>query len=576
MSFKQYYTFEAFKKSVEWRQERENEEVDRSQLELIQKAWDEAIINFLVEKGKRGELGAVEHSEGHVTRFVEAWKFLQKGEIPEYTYAIHNNFYKLIPCGLNDELRRGIERPMKEWTEEDLKRGYDNLIHQMNQGDFSSFLMGEDVHQCYECGQKMALGFKGWNGRYMMIHYDWSKGIRNATKTVEKPKECLSKNNVSLEVKFESGEVYCADWFRMDAFTKEVEDTSEDRYSNAKSINFKPGRLYAIERLARNHNVVSVNVGNSCPQVCVREGSIAIGWLDEDQEDQHYAGFERGAAICTDLWNATLVDKKQLIAIVEKRHGKDAVQIVEEYLKDNNVPMIKVPPGIYRLSFNPSYEDFEGAFNNEEEMLYPSNCEKFFTINHVEELKARKRNRWAVACCSGDLESAERLLLKSNTHKDLTQEDVNRGLAWASERGHGELVKFLTTDERLKAEGMLADIRSGARSAFLIACETNNVDLVKYLVKSEALLQAGQLLINPQDEPIALKQAIDWGSWDVLEWVILEGSEGNHEGWAEKLKEWEGVNPRLCGLIQACKEKEVLGQMVDQNEDVKIKMANRI
>ena len=113
----------------------------------------------------------------------------------------------------------------------------------------------------------------------------------------------------TVSVTFPTGEVLVSDWFRYDTFNETVDDAI--RYKLGYSLNYPTGRTNVVKHYANVHNFISVHVGNSCPNVYqLDENTLIIGHTVED------SNLNSIATVCTDLWNATLIDKQTLVGIV--------------------------------------------------------------------------------------------------------------------------------------------------------------------------------------------------------------------------------------------------------------------
>jgi hypothetical protein len=96
--------------------------------------------------------------------------------------------------------------------------------------------------------------------------------------------------------------------------------------------------------------VISIHVANSCPGIYIdQQHNIAIGHNYLDGNDVSLpSGVVQRSRVCTDLWNATIIDRQDLVAILAK-HVDNPEQVVDEYLKSNVVDCIDVLPGSYTL-----------------------------------------------------------------------------------------------------------------------------------------------------------------------------------------------------------------------------------
>jgi len=77
--------------------------------------------------------------------------------------------------------------------------------------------------------------------------------------------------------------------------------------------------------------------------------------------------------ITTDLWATTMIDRAKLEAMV-------GVEVVAEYLKDNDVKTFRVEPGKYKLTFAPDYNKFAEAYKPTVDI---TGIEPFFVVEKM-------------------------------------------------------------------------------------------------------------------------------------------------------------------------------------------------
>ena len=176
---------------------------------------------------------------------------------------------------------------------------------------------------------------------------DFGKGLKIIT-----PKRNSFKNKLyEVEVEFKTGNLLIMDWFRVedDIFTNLV------RKDKDFSINYTKGRVDQINYYAKEFNFVSVNVGNSCPKIFKEDSDIIIGY-SETEED---LGF-----VCTDLWNASVIDEAQLEEhlVSGGLALKKAKSEIKKMKKEWTCNEIKVKAGKYKLYFCGNYDEFNKKF----------------------------------------------------------------------------------------------------------------------------------------------------------------------------------------------------------------------
>jgi len=199
---------------------------------------------------------------------------------------------------------------------------------------------------------------------FISLRYD-KEGIFQ-TKLVDRKFEVITENCAfenslyEVEVEFTSGNLIIMDWFRFDdnLFNQIVKDENF-------SINSSKGRVDQITHYAEKHNFISVNVGNSSPSIFKRKNTLMFGRnndVEDSEEDKSYVGF-----VCTDLWNASIIDEDQLKAhLAETGISKKEINAhIRELKKGWTCNQVKVEPGKYKAIFCGDYEDFDDKFREE-------------------------------------------------------------------------------------------------------------------------------------------------------------------------------------------------------------------
>lgn len=176
-----------------------------------------------------------------------------------------------------------------------------------------------------------------------------------------------------VDVTFETGELYIADWFRTEnnEFSNYV--TKEDKYD----INSLKPIIEQVYRYANKFKLLSVPVGNSLPSIYNLKNTIAIGKDKGDFKEEGY--------VCTDLWNASVIDKKNFKSIL-KESGMSKSQVVEEISKienDINVIKLKVPKGRYRLYFSGQYNEFDEIYRKKYKNRLRKTLKLYFLIKKI-------------------------------------------------------------------------------------------------------------------------------------------------------------------------------------------------
>lgn len=168
-----------------------------------------------------------------------------------------------------------------------------------------------------------------------------------------------------------SGKLLINDWFRCrkDAFNKAV------KYDKVNfEINHAPGRVEQISYYAEKFNFASVNVGNTMPGIFKENNQIFIGEGPEGQEL---------GSVCTDLWNASIIDEAQLAKIlVDEGMSKEKANEEINYLKKIwTCKTLSVDPGTYKLSFCGWHEDFSARYKRKNKV--PKGIKPYFVLEKI-------------------------------------------------------------------------------------------------------------------------------------------------------------------------------------------------
>jgi hypothetical protein len=191
--------------------------------------------------------------------------------------------------------------------------------------------------------------------------------LPDGKKTFETTRYPMEPNKYQIKIKtvdieFKTGKLLINDWFRVegDLFKNAVSSLKLDG-----CINYATGREAQIFNYAKN-NVISVNIGNTCPSVYVKNGHLLVGRGPELKKGKTFKG-----NVCTDLWNATIIDEYEFVNKL-KNNGASEADISEalRQVKDTwTTIQIKVEPGIYRVHFCADYEEFNKLYNQKDDKI---------------------------------------------------------------------------------------------------------------------------------------------------------------------------------------------------------------
>lgn len=255
---------------------------------------------------------------------------------------------------------------------------YNELVKDMNEGNFAF-----GFYECQDCGQKLRIECKNWDLQLKSIELKQDINSKIGLKReIVNVKPCLPKENINLEVEFKTGNLLIADWFRINEFT--------EFFKNQISINNKQGQLDSTKFHLEKGNVLTLHVGNSSPSIFQKNNELFFGYEKEDVTEIDNEIKEKGY-VCTDLWNVTILEKENLIELLNKQNVKNAKKFVSDYLKENDIVEIKIEPGIYNCKFN-LFKNLNKSGSQEEKEEIPTHIETRFSLKK-QELKLENKKK---------------------------------------------------------------------------------------------------------------------------------------------------------------------------------------
>lgn len=168
-----------------------------------------------------------------------------------------------------------------------------------------------------------------------------------------------------LDIPVPSGEIWIADWFRIEALTQATQRTEEEEAS-------LPPRTTLVGRVAESRRLQKFGlahffVGNSGPSV-VRQGDrLIMGVLPWDNATDERTPAPQGedqGCVHTQLWWVTLADRAVLKALMVPALGPEgAERALKAYEEEEGGPIrVKVPAGTHHLYFAGRTSVFHASF----------------------------------------------------------------------------------------------------------------------------------------------------------------------------------------------------------------------
>lgn len=218
------------------------------------------------------------------------------------------------------------------------ENGYKTLCDFINSGNIDGFDLNA-LNSCRDCGKRFDLKFENWQP--ILINSKKDEDIN-----------CVNNENTNIKFEIKSEELLISDWFRIDEFTEIV--ANYDDTLNPSICTQKGKELSTLNFLRQGF--ISIHLGNSNPSVLIKNGNLYCGEVDHEKIEEKLSG-----SVSTDLWNVTIIEKQKLIDILSTKLSiQEAINKVENYInKNNDIIKVNLDKGIYNLSFNGKYWNFQ-------------------------------------------------------------------------------------------------------------------------------------------------------------------------------------------------------------------------
>lgn len=385
-----------------------NENMHSEKYRTLSKPLWTALHKFLQDYQKEHNIGAIIHSESHLTNPSSFWNEYMNGKftnVQDITRGLDDLFSKAMFYAVMDGVNKAEDHP------EGLKASevaYKIWCDQVDKGDFRSYILPDSTY-CFCCGERFCMEVKGWQPTFLSIEFT-NEGGRPKMNYIE-PKTCFGNNVEHLEIEFKTGELLVSDWFRIEEFSKVTEEDFD--------VNSSQGRVLQVKYLLENFNFLSIP-STGAADILKNGNSFAFGYYDEeygipdydsglskDEVDKIMAArsndviegdkaYKLLGYVNSGLRNVTIIEKDQLIAVVAQHMDinndvEKAKEIVEEYLDENNydIKKLKVKPGVYTVSFTGNCHEFSKQLKDSEQ--FSPNFQPYFTLKNNQELIKTKK-----------------------------------------------------------------------------------------------------------------------------------------------------------------------------------------
>lgn len=248
---------------------------------------------------------------------------------------------------------------------EDVEGAYRRIVGDVDNGNFPWFFT-DSSEECQTTGERLHMEWQGWVPRMgTMPPRDRCRDSLTPARAIEPAKV------IQHEILAPSGEMLIADWFRIPAFTEAVADPAAKAYEY--SINNAAGLQRQAQWYCEVHGFASIFVGNTSPQILVRDGTeaerngqVLLAHLGQDTSaGADVAGVREVGTVCTDLWWTTIIDREVLTSIVARSMTRgDAEKAVADLIEEWGIKSVRVRPGrlyVYHTAEYSEMGDFVSA-----------------------------------------------------------------------------------------------------------------------------------------------------------------------------------------------------------------------
>lgn len=340
-----------------------------------------ALIAFFKELKAEGRFSPIPNSEGYSCRLWDAWNNAARLDLATAPAEEISAKLDSLAQRFAHSLVFNIVYPYEKVLESkdavaiaafDKADPYTEETQKFSKGDFPFAFSHEN---CQRTGLPLILQVADWTPRGKCII---------GQQVVDVP---ITTPEAMQETVFElkTGNLLVADWFRIEAFTKQVRKKSFD-------LNSRKGRDEQTRYLAEKFGIVSVT-SYSSPGI-FQAGNQVLGGFFNDEEGDVPAGYRHIGNVCTDLWAASFVEYETLVALVAKDNPDSAKEIVDAYIEEHKggvygLHQITVEPGTYYLYHFAENEEYAGRAKQDGLQLDAGDIEPFFVFSQTRLLPDR-------------------------------------------------------------------------------------------------------------------------------------------------------------------------------------------
>lgn len=295
----------------------------------------------LMKRARDANLLAPVDDRGWQFRFAHIWnRFIENKDVPEW-----------VETELGDTLFEIVRTDIRSAASEDLRtQRLAAILEDFKTGTlYSQFSMVSDDSPLSR--DRFGVRLVNWKPEFYRT---------NAPNTpLEDP---ALEPTPNATITFPSGELIIADWPRIKGF-KEIVDQPDI------SLNYACDRIKRTKTGIKTFNLIEISVGNSCPTIFKTPTGLQFGhqrW-DEATDTELDTNLINLGSVTTDYWAVTIIDKVDLIRLLEENGGnaQDAIQAWLDSSWVDDIPTFTVDPGTWKITW------IEDAMSGDAEYLEP-------------------------------------------------------------------------------------------------------------------------------------------------------------------------------------------------------------
>lgn len=240
--------------------------------------------------------------------------------------------------------------------EERIRRAWQNLCALLDTGTTDHAFRLES-QQDGKTGDRCQLEFVDWKPTLMR----WTgRGFEPAQDMGAIPL-------ASIEIDCPSGELILTDAMTAgDDVFREAIDLGDRRYTVA-SLNSDQGSINYSTIVAAEYGFGAVSTDNTMVVVHRQGDRLLVSErhadedlrLDDEEGDVTVSGWDKVGTFCCDRWMVEIIDRQVAVDIMTRHGTQDASAALDAWIaeEDDEVVVLKVTPGRYRIRFGPAFSE---------------------------------------------------------------------------------------------------------------------------------------------------------------------------------------------------------------------------